>query len=485
MKMAMFMVLASFSLSTFAKIPGVPHELRRHFKSGHKFEETTFEYRGYKLKKRVAPNSLRTVLVYDIPSLIDHQSLIEDFALSGLNQNYQIKLFSKTDEKSEFRIYYRGKVVSNAFVKIYNFDEKFLAMGMELPYKNLEPLTFPNSTLENLPLTLLEGVLAERRVEGQGHSFPKASQLSPKRVVVVNPTLSKTGVLQKISIPKGTFPDQIQSDDSGNIWFTQPSNALLTRYDPVTKKWFHKEVGKGADGIGIDASGKIWFGEYFVQTLGMYDPLTDQYERYKLPYDNSSPAIPFEDTEGYIWLTDHKNNNVLRFDPAGKDWEAFKVPSSGSWPVDVIQQEGGEDLFVTECYANKFGHITKNRKGGHTYSEISLSISGCPAFLVSTKEALWSALWSKNSLIRYDLKSKEVTEYQISSDRGFGPVAKLSNGKIVFGSLSSGNVYLFDPVSETAVYVKGVGRLKDGLTVDKSDAVWVAERGPFIYKIEF
>jgi len=166
-------------------------------------------------------------------------------------------------------------------------------------------------------------------------------------------------------------------------------------------------------------------------------------------------------------------------------FQVFSVPTKGAWPVDIVEDIRTGDIYVSECYANKYGKLSRDESGKFVYSEISLSVSGCPAFLTIVNDKIWSTLWSSSSIISYNLKTEEVTEYKIDGDTGFGPIAHKDDGSIVFGSLSSGRVYMFNSEEENMVYVEGVGRLKDGLTVDPEGNVWVTESGPFIYKIGF
>ena len=302
-----------FTFKVFAEIPGVPHKLRRHFKSSHKFKETSFTYNGSLLKMRKAPDSDRIVLIYNIPAKEQEKELIKNLISPILGKNYSFKIFNKNNNVSEYQVFYKKRIIENAYVKFFAAENNHLAMGINVPYNNLSPIRFSGFNKKNFPLILLGGMLVEKNKVNQIVSFPKESGFAKKLVKTIKPQKSLTGEIEKIKIPEGSFPDQIQSDSDGKIWFTQPLDGLITSFDPSTDSWFHKKVGEGPDGIYIDSDDRIWFGEYNDNHLGFYDIGSNDYQRFKIPYKDSAPAIPYHGNSDFVWLTDHRNNKVLSF----------------------------------------------------------------------------------------------------------------------------------------------------------------------------
>jgi len=81
----------------------------------------------------------------------------------------------------------------------------------------------------------------------------------------------------------------------------------------------------------------------------------------------------------------------------------------------------------------------------------------------------------------------ETTEYTINdgTDARLGPTTRLPDGRIAFGGLANGRVYLFDPANESLVYVDGIGTLKDGMTARGESEIWVSEMGTVLDRIDW
>lgn len=487
MKIIILVLLTFVIENLFAKIPGVPHELRRHFKSSHKFSVSTQYYLGKKIKIRTRPSSNQVVLIYDLPLNLDYSMAIKKLVLTKLSKDFSVLLSPKSlndKQKSVYNVYYKNNLIKNSYVKFYITEMKTIAIGLNLPYKGLIPTRFPNALSKSFSLSLINGEMIETKLLKKSLIFPRSSNLPNVTIKEVNAIKNEKAELNKIQIPKGSFPDQIQLDSNGLVWFTQPSQNLLTSYNFIKGSWQHQVVGKGPDGLYIDQIDRIWFGEYSNEHLGVYDIKTKEYKNYKIPYEGSNPAIPFVASNKDIWLTDHANKKVLNFDESNETFEVFDLPTKGAWPVDIREDLATGNLYVSECYANKFGKISTNSMGKHIYEEIELGISGCPAFLTIIDNKIWSGLWTSASFISYDLETKEVTEYKTNEKTGFGPVVHTNDGKIILGGLVSKRVYIFDTKTSKLSYIEGVGNLKDGLTIDKFNTIWLTDTKQYIYRIK-
>lgn len=488
MKAILFFCSFFFAIQAFS-IPDVPNELSSFFKGAGKLPETTLSFKGHELKARLDPRWRKPVLIYEIPSEISEQAIVNEMAVGLMSRDFSFAKVSEDKGIKTFQLYYKKQRVEDGWIKLSESGQKLSSLGLHLPKTKLEPFRFNDGKPVD-GLMAVQGFFTEYRVNplahGREYRFPPGADVPPKVVVELTPEKSETAFLEKIPLPEGTFPDQIKVDSHGMVWFSQPMNNMITRYDPQAKSWFHKKVGPSPDGLFVDKFDRVWFGEYFGGKLGFYNQEKDIYEGFPMPYSPSNPAIPFEDDDGFVWISDHQQNRLNRFDPKSAEFKSFVVPTANSWTVDIVQTQDKSSVFFTQCYGNQIG---KFEKKAEKFEEYKLSTTYCPAFFVPQGENLWISLWSSSAFVKLEPSTGKVTEFQVKDEpamtRGFGPIGRTSDGKIILGSLSAGKIFSFDPTTQKLKFVTGVGILKDGLTVGSDDTIWVTEMDAFIYRVVF
>ena len=232
----------------------------------------------------------------------------------------------------------------------------------------------------------------------------------------------------------------------------------------------------------------MWFGEYGNHALGHIVGATGEYTSHHVPdaLGSHAPAIPFMDAHGIVFVADHEGNMMLRFDPATSAFEAFPIPTAGSWPVGIGQAADANVVFVAETYAHKVAVFDTSTRA---FTEYDLSTNGGTAFftVAADSASLWFSLWSQQGFLKFDIATHETTEYTINdgTDARLGPTTRLPDGRIAFGGLANGRVYLFDPANESLVYVDGIGTLKDGMTARGESEIWVSEMGTVLDRIDW
>ena len=491
MNYILFLISTMFISSALAgPIAGVPNDLRRQFKSIHKFKEIEITLEDSKFLARLDSTHSKTILYYNVPKKLE-QSLMLNKIKNDLVDGMTLKLKQDVQDNDyvEYQAQIHGQNINGAWVRVYEAEKDKLAFGLKLPSSS-SIIEFKKEKPSGYFLHNDNIVAFQETTQSGGNKvirFPEKSGLRGREVVNVEAVEDAKGVLTRIKLPKGSFPDQIVHDKLGSIWFTQPADDLLTSFNPESGEWEHISVGPAPDGLTIGRDGKLWFGEYQGDSMGMYDPVTEEYKQFKIPYANPAPAIPYEDKNGLIWISDHQSNKVSVLDLTTEKWEVYEPPVANSWVVQLIQSDIPiwDDIFATHCFSNSIGRIDYLNR---VYRDVPLGVSSCPAFLSPVGKNLYISLWSEGSLMKLNTEDGSITEFKINSstwrEGGTGPLASDSDGNVYFASLSNGRVYRFDTHTEKLTYISGLGRTKDGLVIAPDGTVWVAESRT-LAKVEF
>ncbi len=280
-------------------------------------------------------------------------------------------------------------------------------------------------------------------------------------------------------LPTGIFPDQIDSDSQGLIWFSQPLNQQITFFDPVAETFDYVATpGAEPDGMIVDGQDMVWSGLYTGgRGLGRVEVNTNLYTVFPPPYGGALMAIPFSSSDGHIWVSDHEVNRMSEFDPAAESWVGtHTMPTPACWVVDSTEDPVAENLYFTEYNVNQLGM----KQPGGPIEDIPVSAGG-PAFAAYSHGRVYYTLWNRSALGAYDVVSGTNTEFSHPvANEGGGPMGLLSNGDVVVGSLNSGYVFIFRIADETwesyDIPTSNPG-LKDGLHVDADDVIWITESG--------
>lgn len=473
-------LLAALAAGSAFAAPGIPNDLATLFKSTGKLPDRIIPYEGHELAARLEPRHEAVAILYKVPETLDRAALMRALLLDARGFGPEFTL--DRDGVGEHYVMRRsGLLVENAWVTVMPSDPGFVALAVKLPARN--DLVDAPAAHEHL-VYMGDGLQRVTRTRAPDGTTRNATpRFESFTTVTLTPERAAAGTLETIPLTRGSFPDQVKVDAQGRVWYTQPSDNLLSHYDPSTRVFGHFAVGALPDGLGIDRAGRLWFGEYGAARLALYDPATSAYERFEPDYPDSKPAIPYEDRQGIIWVTDHEQNKIGRFDPATKVFTHVPVASAGAWAVDLVETADDEHIWVTECYANKIGKLNKTTRA---YTEVTLPTSSCPAFFAPVGHDLYVSLWQTGSFLHLDTLTGAITEFKVTGDSGFGPIARLGDGSLAIGSLGSGKAYKFDPRTRTLTYVEGIGRLKDGLTVAPDGVtVWITDTARSIYKVTF
>lgn len=478
-----FLVLLALILSP--QVHAAPNDTLRRLKHQKKLNTEKLQVLGETLEIKLSPATQQPEFVKTTNS---NQAKV---AFSQWMSNYfGISKLGLSEKGDYLHVELAGKTIDGSRVEKSCDTEKCFYF-LQIPNPKMEAHRFFDG--KDHPLMLTNQGISEYKLKRNNsvseYWVPFKSE--PAKIKKeIRATLDTAAVVTDFQIPSGRFPDQIRFDVTDKtLWMTQPMGNKLFGYQTQTDSWVEKPIRGGPDGLLLDSKRRLWFGEYSEGFLGMIDLASDVYERIKLPYSEANPAIPYEDRNGTIWLTDHQNNKVLKLN-ADKTLLPLEVPSQGAWPVDLLQPNDSNNIYVTECYGDKIGKIDSETL---EFSEIEVSPNTCPAFFTESNSYLWASYWSVPlTMVRLDLTTDESMEYEfklespgqkVRPDGGLGPIATLSDGRVVIGSTTGHILVLFDPKTEKATYVEGIGGLKDGIAIDDQDNIWVTLEDNRIQKV--
>lgn len=279
------------------------------------------------------------------------------------------------------------------------------------------------------------------------------------------------------TVPQGTFPDQIELDSLGNVWFSQPPNNWLTRFDPLTGTFtqFSTTGGSLPDGMCVDLQDRVWTGFNGGGGLGRLQ--NGVHTAFAAPYGGATMAIPKPTSQGTLWVTDHQANRISEFNPTTTTWvQSLVMPSPGAWVVEGDEDPATSTFYFT-CYSvNKLAI----KPVGQPIGETVTPGFGGPAFPVVSNGVAYYSLWSAAALGAYDIATGQHTLYahSLPSEPG-GPIAALPDGRIALGTRGAGYILVFEPSNATFEAFKipttVTSNLKDGMTIGPNGEIWFTE----------
>ncbi len=331
----------------------------------------------------------------------------------------------------------------------------------------------------DIVLAQVQNTTQERHVRTQYTSGGRVLSTVFSSLPVAPGTQAIAHAWTEYNVPSGFFPDQIETDSSGKIWFSQPNNNKITSFDPVTEAFSSPPTNiPSPDGLIVDSQDRVWTGLYSSNAgLGMVDLLTGTYTSYPAPYPGAYMAIPYEDITGNIWITDHQRNRVSVFDPQTSTFrDSMVMPTAGAWVVDGAQDPATQTMYFQEFNANK---LAVKPLGQPMYD--FPATNGGPAFVVYSQGKVYMGLWNVGRLGVYDIASGQVSTYAYPDTNNVGgPVDVLSNGDVVATGRNFGAIYIFRLATQTfdrfLIPTASAG-IKDGVHVDANDVIWITETG--------
>ncbi|MFT7677345.1 MAG: streptogramin lyase [Planctomycetota bacterium] len=272
----------------------------------------------------------------------------------------------------------------------------------------------------------------------------------------------------------GTFPDQIDTDSSGNVWFSQPSNDVVTRFNPITENFtsYLTQPGGVPDGLMVSRNNEVYSGLYNIGRLGVLDTTTYIHSSYASPTNVSTLAIPTQTTNDTIIVTEHAGR-IVEWDPATQTWiRNLLIPTPNPHVVSGVEAPG-KIVWFTQFNSNELGRLDLTTG---VYTEVSIPGGGGPAFAAISDGKVWFSLWTRDEMGYFDPQTGGFTFFDFGMPTQVGgPLFTAPNGDVACGTRGSGFIMVHDKslgiLRKFPIPNNNPG-LKDGLTVAADGAIW-------------
>jgi virginiamycin B lyase len=216
-----------------------------------------------------------------------------------------------------------------------------------------------------IPLVLLLAVfvfviVAASTINGSFKQFTliaPAFAIPPDQGTVVKSTWVLPESTQNIS--------DIESDFSGNAYFSESSSNKIVRLEPTTNMITEWEIPSSGNssaqptGIALDPStGSIYFTESGTNKIGRLEPTTKEVTEWSLPNGSSNMTLDevrIDSGSGNLYLIDDSGYVVTRLEPTTNTFTEWTLPISSSNISDITF--GFDAIYFTESGTNKIGRL--------------------------------------------------------------------------------------------------------------------------------
>lgn len=119
-----------------------------------------------------------------------------------------------------------------------------------------------------------------------------------------------TGQVTTYNIPGPGYPPNITTGPDGNLWFTNGSSGQIGKFDPTTDQFTEYNLpnsGSLPDDIVSDGSRGLWFTEYEGFNVG-YITLSGKIKEFSAPYPNGITRGPGSD----FWFVEQQTDAIAK-----------------------------------------------------------------------------------------------------------------------------------------------------------------------------
>ena len=253
----------------------------------------------------------------------------------------------------------------------------------------------------------------ERESIWSGDTLPRSSRIWQLDM--------QTGNYTKHPIGNVTLVTQIIVDQSGKLWYIDPTESKLGLYDPdeMTNVQYILPLRGIISGLAQDGEGNLWMPVVQANQVVKFTPQDESFAHFDIPTPESRPVGISADRSGNIWLAE-STGRIALIDIATGKMEEFEPSGSNKLvvPTAVLPDPDGHDVYIAE----HDGHtVTAFNPLFHTFREYpQLNEGGLPFGMA--KDAfgnLWYAQHEIDRIAVIDPRTGEGTEVKIPTAGSF------------------------------------------------------------------
>ena len=254
----------------------------------------------------------------------------------------------------------------------------------------------------------------------------------------------------------GSWPDDLDSDAQGNIWFAMHHANEIGRMSSagVYTGFTVPTASSGMDSIAVDrARNAVWVSENDGNNLAKVDMATGAVTEIPVPTANAQPGDIRIGPDGTVWFGEGYyggagKGRLARLDAATNTITEIPLPTPRDL-VDGIQVDSGGAVWFIEFIDNRLGRYANGQ-----VTEFSLPRPTVyPTNLaIDAANCLWVSEQGGNAIARFDSATQQWREFPIpTANSGPSGVMTDAAGNVWFTEFDANKIGLLPAGSSTIV----------------------------------
>ena len=363
--------------------------------------------------------------------------------------------------------------VSEATIKLTQVDRNIGPIPVDA--KKVSPGVFAADAAFSLPgrwVMEIEGVR------------PQSANIVASLDVEVRPAISSLSFdLKEYKTPEPSLPlFPVFDGERQSIWAgdTLPRSSRIWQLDMQTGNYTKHPIGNVTliTQVVIDQSGKLWYIDPTESKLGLYDPDEKTNVQYILPSKGVISGLA-QDGEGNLWMPVVQANRVVRFMPGNESFAQFDIPTPESRPVGISADRSGNIWLAESAGRIALIDIATGEMEEFEPSGSNKLIVPTAVFPDPDGHDIYIAEHDGHTVTAFNPLFRTFREYPQLNEGGlpFG-MAKDAFGNLWYAQHEIDRLALIDPRTGegTEVKIPTAGSFVQWLTSDDEGRIWFAEQ---------
>jgi virginiamycin B lyase len=256
--------------------------------------------------------------------------------------------------------------------------------------------------------------------------------------------------VEEFLIPRANaFPHDPAFTQDGACWYTDQTNSVIGRFDPVTRAftdWPTPTPGSGPHGITVGSDGFVYYTGQSTGRIGRVHPHTGAMTEVVLPANANRPHTPIA-FGAHIWFTCQNNATYGRLDPVTNAVQVYNAPA-GSLPYGIFPSADGY-LWIALFGTNNLGRVDPATGALRLFPLPSTAAR--PRRLTTTQDGyVWYTDYPRGYLGRLDPRTGAVREWPVPDPPpGAYGISTGTDGRVWLNAQGTAAMHAFDPRAET------------------------------------